>query len=149
MLSCPLGEEVLAYLARYVFRIAITNSRLERLEDGQVTFRYRDNRSGEMRRCTLPVAEFLSRFTLHILPRGFTKVRYYGLYSSSRAGDLDTAWAQLASPPRKSIAATAATRAQAVALPAAGPDPPRCRACGIGFLLVVETIPRQRSREPP
>ena len=139
----------LAYLARYVFRIAITSCRLERLEDGRVTFRYRDNRSGVMRRCNLPVAELLARFVLHILPRGFTKVRYYGLYRSSRAADLAMARAQLAPPPRKSIAATAATRAQAVALPAAGPDPPRCRAFGVGFLLVVETIPLQRSREPP
>ncbi|MBI2207838.1 MAG: transposase [Candidatus Rokubacteria bacterium] len=50
------GEKVLEYLARYVFRIAIVNSRLERFEDGQVTFRYREGRTGLIRRCTLDAA---------------------------------------------------------------------------------------------
>ena len=72
------GRQVLNYLARYIFRVAITNSRLERIENGQVTFRYRDNRSQQLHRVTLPAQKFIHRFLLHTLPRGCAKVRYYG-----------------------------------------------------------------------
>ncbi len=75
------AEQVLAYLGRYIFRVAITNSRLERLQDGQVTFRYRDNRTQKLRRVTLPAVDFLHRFLQHVLPHGCTKVRSYGLWS--------------------------------------------------------------------
>ncbi len=70
------GEQVLDYLGRYLVRVAIPNSRLERIEDGQVTFRYRDNRTHKLRRVTVPAVEFLHRFLQHVLPRGCTKVRY-------------------------------------------------------------------------
>jgi len=77
------GRKVLEYLGRYVFRIAISNSRLERIQDGQVTFRYRDNHTQRLRRATLPAMEFIGRFLQHVLPPGCTKVRYYGLWSNS------------------------------------------------------------------
>src|SRR6266508_1764047 len=64
------GEKVLDYLARYVFRIAIVNSRLERFEDGHVTFRYRDGRTGIITRCTLDAVAFIDRFLQHVFPRG-------------------------------------------------------------------------------
>jgi len=78
----PLGgpEQVLKYLARYTHRVAISNQRLLSLEDGQVTFRYKDyaadNRSKTL---TLSGEEFLRRFVQHVLPRGFVKIRHYGL----------------------------------------------------------------------
>src|SRR5436309_5718988 len=77
------GQKVLDYLGRYVFRIAISHSRLEALEQGQVTFRYRDNRSQQLKRLQLPAAEFVQRFLQHVLPRGLAKVRHYGLASSA------------------------------------------------------------------
>src|SRR3990172_10427824 len=55
------GQKVLDYLGRYIFRVAIANSRLERIQDGQVTFRYRDNRTQQLRRVTLSGVEFLHR----------------------------------------------------------------------------------------
>jgi hypothetical protein len=61
--------------------VALSNSRLERFENGQVTFRYRDNRSQQLHRVTLTAEEFIHRFLLHTLPRSFAKVRYYGLFS--------------------------------------------------------------------
>jgi hypothetical protein len=64
------GQKVLDYLGRYVFRIAISQSRLERLEAGQVTFRYRDNRTQQIKRLQLPVQEFVRRFLQHVLPKG-------------------------------------------------------------------------------
>src|SRR5712691_8700273 len=60
-------------LGRYIFRVAIANSALERIQDGQVTFRYRDNRTQHLRRVTLSGIEFLQRFLQHVLLRGCTK----------------------------------------------------------------------------
>jgi hypothetical protein len=77
------GQKVLDYLGRYVFRIAISHSRLECLEAGQVTFRYRDNRTQQIQRVRLPVSEFVQRFIQHVLPKGLAKVRHYGLDSAA------------------------------------------------------------------
>src|SRR6266568_9093856 len=78
------GAKVLDYLARYVFRIALVNSRLEHFDDGHVTFRYRDGRTGTTKHCVLDAVTFLGRFLQHVLPDGFAKVRHYGLFSPSR-----------------------------------------------------------------
>jgi hypothetical protein len=77
------GQKVLDYLGRYVFRIAISQSRLEALEEGHVTFRYRDNRSQQVKRLQLSAAEFVKRFLQHVLPKGLAKVRHYGLSSAA------------------------------------------------------------------
>ena len=77
------GEKVLEYLGRYVFRIALTQSRLEALENGQVTFRYRDNRTQQVKHLRLSAAQFVQRFLQHVLPKGLAKVRHYGLAASA------------------------------------------------------------------
>lgn len=75
-------EGLLKYLGRYVHRIAISNGRLISLEDGKVTFAYKDYRdNGRKKRMTLPVFEFMRRFLQHVLPSGFHKIRYYGFLS--------------------------------------------------------------------
>jgi hypothetical protein len=71
---------VLDYLARYVHRIAITNARMLAMDERAVTFRHKDRKRGVWRRCTLTGHEFIRRFLQHVLPRGFHKVRYYGLW---------------------------------------------------------------------
>jgi hypothetical protein len=76
-------EGLLKYLGRYVHRIAISNGRLISLEDGKVTFVYKDYRDKRKKRMTLPVFEFMRRFLQHVLPSGFRKVRYYGFLSPS------------------------------------------------------------------
>ena len=78
------AEAVLQYLARYVFRIAITNARIVNMDDGHVTFRYRDRTTKQWRHCRLDDFEFLDRFLQHVLPKGFHKVRYYGLWHHSK-----------------------------------------------------------------
>jgi hypothetical protein len=77
------GQKVLDYLGRYVFRIAISQSRLEALEAEQVTFRYRDNRTQQIKRLKVAASEFVRRFLQHVLPRGLAKVRHYGLAGSA------------------------------------------------------------------
>jgi hypothetical protein len=72
-------EQVLEYLGRYTHRVAITNNRIKNMENGQVTFSYKDRkRDNEIREMTLPAREFIRRFMLHVLPHGFMKIRYYG-----------------------------------------------------------------------
>src|SRR5215475_5881944 len=78
-------EAVLAYLARYTHRVAISNSRLVALDERGVTFRYKDYRSGQVRyrTMTLSADEFIRRFLLHVLPKGFHRIRHYGLLASA------------------------------------------------------------------
>jgi hypothetical protein len=78
------GRTALKYLAPYVFRVAISNRRLVKLENDQVTFRYRSTDTGQFRLCTLSAEEFIHRFLQHVLPKGFVKVRYFGFFGSAR-----------------------------------------------------------------
>jgi hypothetical protein len=80
----PLGnpEKILEYLSRYVFRVAITDRRIIEVKDGKVPFSWKDYRSGLFRKMWLDIDEFIRRFLLHTLPKGFFKVRYYGLFAS-------------------------------------------------------------------
>jgi hypothetical protein len=140
------GEKVLQYLARYVFRIAITNSRLEKIENGQVTFRYRDSRSQEVRHVTLAGTEFIRRFLLHVLPRGCAKVRHYGILSNSCRRSLEKARGLLPSSSSNTISDSAPIRSS---------DPPAsfqknsvCPYCKVGHLIQIDFLPRYR-REPP
>jgi len=75
------GEQaVLEYLARYVFRVALTNARIVGLDDETVTIQYKERKTGRRRTCRLSGNEFMRRFLQHVLPRGFHKVRYFGLW---------------------------------------------------------------------
>ena len=83
----PFGgpEQVLKYLARYTHRVAISNQRLVSLEDGQVTFRYKDYAADQRAKTmTLTAEEFFRRFVQHVLPNGFVKIRHYGLTGVAR-----------------------------------------------------------------
>jgi Putative transposase/Transposase zinc-binding domain len=74
---------IFKYLARYTHRVAISNHRLVALQDGQVTFRFKDHkREGKLRTQTLDAVEFLRRFCLHILPKGLHKIRYFGCFAN-------------------------------------------------------------------
>src|SRR5262249_44643286 len=77
------AEVVLRYLARYVHRVAISNSRLLGVTEEAVTFSYKDYRQrGKQKELTLPTEEFVRRFLQHVLPRGFVRVRHYGLLAN-------------------------------------------------------------------
>ena len=81
----PFGgpQQVLKYLARYTHRVAISNQRLISLQQGQVTFRWKDYaRGNQPRTMTLEATEFIRRFLLHVLPRGFVKIRHFGFLSN-------------------------------------------------------------------
>jgi hypothetical protein len=77
-------QAVLQYLVRYAFRIALTNARIVAMDDTHVTFRYKDRDANQWRTCRLTGVEFLRRLLMHVLPKGFHKARYYGLWHHSK-----------------------------------------------------------------
>jgi len=138
----PFGgpEHVLQYLARYTHRVAISNHRLLGMEDGRVTFRWKDYaHGGKQRKMTLAAEEFIRRFLLHVLPKGFVRIRHYG-------------W--MANRCRRQCAALCRTLLGEEAAQPAAPSPSpeknssgrRCPLCG-GVVEVIEMIiPRELSR---
>jgi hypothetical protein len=122
----PFGgpEQVLKYLARYTHRVAISNHRLVSLSDGQVTFRYKDYADDQRSKTlTLSAAEFLRRFVQHVLPKGFVKIRHYGLLANRHREH------QLEVSRRLLLVVTAAVLLAKVS-PAEPVEPPRCPCCG-------------------
>lgn len=105
------GEHAAEYLSRYAHRVALTNDRIEAFDHGRVTFRYISSRTHETRRLTLPVHAFIARFLQHVLPKGFQKIRGYGLFRPAATRPRERARQLLAldpalSPPSKSKATT-------------------------------------------
>jgi hypothetical protein len=140
------GRQVLNYLGRYIHRVAISNSRLERIENGQVTFRYRDNRTQQLRRESVTGEEFIHRFLQHTLPRGCAKVRYYGIWSPTCRKQLQEARTLLNAS--TSINAVDSAPNSPPTEQALKSETARCPICGIGQLLIVEVLPRQRKVPP-
>src|SRR5471032_1773851 len=136
-------EAVLAYLSRYTHRVAISNHRLLAFDEAGVTFRYKDYRrdgADRQRVMTLAPHEFIRRFLLHILPRGFHRIRHYGLLAGSARS-------------------TSLARARELLAVAPQPDDdvpeepfdarPPCPCCG-GHMIVIETFTRwSQPRAPP
>jgi len=137
------GETALKYLAPYVFRVALSNNRILQADDDQVTFRYRHSASGENRTSTLPVTTFIQRFLAHILPPGFVKVRYYGLFSPRRRAVLQHIRAQLAWHRRCDLASDAVPLPNPDRVPSLATCP-RC-----GMIMQRQVIPAQPGRAPP
>lgn len=139
-------EAVLAYLSRYTHRVAISNRRLISLDENGVTFRYKDYRRDGAARygaMTLSTDEFIRRFLLHVLPKGFHRIRHYGLLASARCKDNVARIRQLLAVPPPTAAAEPVDQSEP-------PDPrPPCPCCG-GRMIIVETFQRgMQPRGPP
>jgi len=130
------GQAALKYLATYIFRPAISNGRLLSLEGEIVSFRYQDSQTKQWTICRLKALEFLRRYLQHVLPRGFVKVRYYGLYGHRHRQRLSRLRQKLDHSAPKD-ATEPAPQADPQSLPTAAV----CRCCGQP-MLVVATIPR-------
>jgi hypothetical protein len=135
------ARKVLRYLGRYIHRIAITNNRILALKGGNVTFCYQRSDTNEWKRMTLPASEFLRRFLQHVLPQGFHKVRYYGLWSPRNRTTLKRLQLLLEEHRKSKEAKSAET-----------PPPPkperRCPCCEDGRMIVIQWLPKQ-PRSPP
>lgn len=149
------ADQVLQYLARYVHRVAITNNRILAVEDDRVTFRYRKtkNRKKDWKSrwvsMTLPVMEFMRRFLQHMLPKGFHKVRYYGLLGSANRSLLRQIQLQLASNIKSDDIPVAETEDGECS----SNHGRRCRFCNEGVMIVVGILSRvwreYPARSPP
>ncbi|MGA2725507.1 MAG: IS91 family transposase [Bryobacteraceae bacterium] len=132
----PFGgpQYVIRYLARYTHRVAISNGRLIAMQDGQVTFRWRDSAHGnEQKLMTLDAVEFIRRYLLHILPSGFVKIRHFGfLANRNRRQDLALCRALL--PTQADQPPDSLTEKQRNAVQR------RCPVCQTGTLRIVDWI---------
>jgi len=141
-------KAVLAYLARYTHRVAISNSRLIALDEAGVTFKWKDYRikgRDRLRTMTLDAAEFIRRFLLHVLPSGFHRIRHYGLFAGAgRARNIERARQALAAPE----ASPQRSRAEANSEAETASPARRCPCCG-GRMIVVETFEGARPARPP
>jgi len=135
------AKKVLRYLGRYVHRIAITNNRLLSLDNGTVTFRYQNSDTKKWGTMSLPVNEFLRRFLQHVLPQGFHKVRYYGLWSPRNRITLKRLQLLLAERQRGK------EDKNSDAPPRKKPQW-RCPCCHEGIMVIVGILPKQ-PRSPP
>jgi hypothetical protein len=139
---------VLRYLSRYTHRVAISNSRLIAHDERGVTFRckdYREKGRTRYKTMTLQAHQFMRRFLLHVLPRGFHRIRHYGLLGNAhRTAHLATARALLNAPPATRAAASTEARASTPS-----PHPFLCRHCGAPMTLLCTLPPLPRIRAPP
>ena len=142
----PFGgpEYVLQYLGRYTHRVAISNHRLVSFTNGQVTFLWRDSaHNNEQKLMTLSLDEFLRRFLLHLLPKGFVRIRHFGFLASRRRSTLlPLCFTALGSVPSQ-------TEPQASADHRSG-DRPLCPYCGAPMVIVERLTATQiQLRSPP
>jgi hypothetical protein len=145
----PFGgpEHVLRYLGAYTHRVAISNRRLVCFQNDHVTFRWRDSAHGNKKRIlTLPVEEFLRRFLLHVLPRGFVRIRHFGFLASRRRGQLLSRCKQILAGATGDTDCAAAHAHERRYRPALWV----CPLCG-GTMIVIErlTAAQIRLRSPP
>jgi len=143
-------EQVLAYLGRYTHRIALTNSRLLSLDDEQVRFRYKDYAHGNRRKVmALDAHEFIRRYLMHVLPKGFMRIRHYGLLGN-RAKRYQLARARAAlNVPRPEPVPTAPETVETFWLRIAHLDIHQCPHCASGRLHRIATITPRAHGPPP
>ena len=131
------GETAFKYLAPYIFRVAISNNRILKIANGQVTFSYKESATDQIKSCHVTGEEFIRRFLQHVLPPRFIKVRYFGLVSPGNRHLLEKARSLLSSRRTKAKAPIAKE-------PSATP---RCPHCGDQLSLL--RILRPRGGFPP
>jgi hypothetical protein len=138
--------QVLAYLGRYTHRTAIGNQRLVAMDGETVTFRWRDRaHANRMRVMALPAEDFIHRFLLHVLPKGFQRIRHYGLLANRHKAEcLAKARAALSLPPAEPVVKESV---EDFARRVLGVDIQRCPVCHEGRMRLVATLPRARG--PP
>jgi hypothetical protein len=139
-------EHVLEYLARYTHRVAIANARLTALEDGNVSFRYKDRKNNILKTATISAVEFIRRFLLHTLPSGFVRIRHYGfLANRNRTANVNFIQ-RLLKVPSHVLKKTHCLQEMMAKL--TGIDITRCPSCLKGTMHALAHIPRHRAQHP-
>lgn len=135
-------KKVVEYLARYTHRVAISNYRIVKVEGDEVTFKWRDYRDGHKEKLmTLGALEFIRRFMLHVLPKRYYRIRYYGIFSSrNRKTKLVKCQQLLGSPDTKTTEAAESLEWEGVLAEILGYEPKRCPQCKEGYLIREEIL---------
>jgi len=148
----PFGsaEHVLEYLGRYSHRVAISNHRIVNLENGYVTFKWRDYKDHNKEKfMTLTVDEFMRRFFMHVLPRKFVKIRHYGILSNrNRSTKLQKCKELTDAVQSKSENSDVKLSAAEFLLKLTGIDINICSCCGKGKMITKEKLDRQNYSPP-
>jgi hypothetical protein len=142
--KCP--EHVLEYLARYTHRVAIANSRIKSLKDGMVTFTAKDRKKKRTETITITAVEFIRRFLLHSLPRGFVRIRHYGFLANRNRNEYLKTIRDLmgvSAPLEKEIASL-----EEMMLQLTDTDITICPCCSKGKMQFFAEIPKSRARSP-
>ena len=140
--KAPFGgpEQVLKYLARYTHRVAISNSRILSIADGKVTFLWKDYAGGgTVKPMTLDAVEFIRRFLLHILPKGFVRIRQYGFLANRARGNKLALCRNLLGAAVKDVVDDRDKKE---------PVPRHCPVCKIGHMISIGIISAIRSPPP-
>ena len=136
-------QQVLEYLGRYTHRVAISNHRIVSIDNGKVSFTYRDReRNSEIRVMTLNAHEFIRRFLLHVLPMGFVKIRYFGFLSHKNKKQAITLIRKFINPDAELPEKIKETIFEMM-LRLTGTDITRCPKCGKGKMKVIRKLPGQ------
>lgn len=139
-------EHVLEYLARYTHRVAIANSRITALKDGIVTFKINNRKQNRTEQITITAVEFIRRFLLHSLPKGFVRIRYYGfLANRNRVENLNNIRRLMEMPP---LPEKENASLEEMMLQLTGIDITVCPCCNKGKMQLVVEIPRRRAPPP-
>ena len=139
----PFGgpEQVLEYLGRYTHRVAITNNRIIAINNGMVTFSYRDRSDGsKIKELTVRADEFIRRFLIHVLPSGFVKIRYYGFLAHANKKACIPLLRNLIDPRAEHCEKLIET-VEEMMVRLAGVDISLCPECGQGKMINIETLP--------
>ena len=137
------AQNALKYLARYTHRVAIANSRLQSIDNGQVSFTYKDYRHQRKRTLTLSATEFIRRFMMHVVPNGFMRIRYYGfLANKHRREQLHKIRELLQAPPTPEPETDDEQPDSGATL-----EEYRCPHCKVGMLWPIDVAPRPRLSE--
>jgi hypothetical protein len=140
----PFGspQTVLDYLGRYTHRVALSNHRILALENGRVTFTYRDRKDGDLKKTmTLEAQEFIRRFLLHVLPDGFMRIRHFG-FLANRAKKLALPQCRKLLGLNPALPEIPQRSAQELLRELTGIDLSRCPSCKLGTMIVVGELPR-------
>jgi len=144
----PFGgpQQVLDYLGRYTHRVAISNDRLVRLQDGEVTFRWKDYRQGNKQKLmTLKAEEFIRRFLLHVLPSGFVRIRHFGFLANCHHATKLALCRELLGLPQVGPEQSSTPRDwETLYETLTGESLTLCPACHQGRMITVEILPPQK-----
>jgi hypothetical protein len=134
------AENVIEYLGRYTHRVAISNARILKIEDDKIHFVWKDNKqNGITKVMKIKAVGFISRFMLHVLPCGFYKIRYYGIFANTHCNDMLDTWLSRYDKEME-LSSMDGKEWQELVQDVLGYDPFRCKKCNNGRMVIHERI---------